>query len=104
MLQRFFHTWERRLASVTTDRVVRPFEWGLEWIPQNGHPPETSPAVILQDWVSHVMADTDAFFTPPQTSDYESTPAAATDERLLSFPSAPFALVQSGASLSCAGS
>ena len=38
MLQAFFHAWERRLASVTTDRVVRPFEWGLEWIPQNGHP------------------------------------------------------------------
>ena len=28
----FFHAWERRLASVTTDRVVRPFDWGLEWI------------------------------------------------------------------------
>ena len=28
-----FHAWERRLASVTKDRVVRPFEWGLDWIP-----------------------------------------------------------------------
>jgi hypothetical protein len=37
MLQVLFHSWERRLASVTTDRVARPFEWGLEWIPQNGH-------------------------------------------------------------------
>ena len=33
MLQAFFHAWERRLASVTTDRVVRPFEWGLDWVP-----------------------------------------------------------------------
>ena len=33
MLQTLFHAWERRLASVTTDRVVRPFEWGLDWIP-----------------------------------------------------------------------
>ena len=38
MLQVFFHAWERRLAAVTTDRVVRPFDWGLDWIPQNGHP------------------------------------------------------------------
>ena len=38
MLQAFFHAWERRLASVTTDRVVRPFEWGLEWIHRNGEP------------------------------------------------------------------
>ena len=39
MLQAFFHAWERRLASVTKDRVVRPFDWGLEWIPDNGHRP-----------------------------------------------------------------
>ena len=32
MLSRFFHNWERRLASVTKDRVVRPFEWGLDWL------------------------------------------------------------------------
>ena len=36
MLQRLFHAWERRLASVTKDRVVRPFDWGLDWIPHNG--------------------------------------------------------------------
>jgi hypothetical protein len=38
MLQLLFHAWERRLASVTKDRIVRPFEWGLDWMPQNGHP------------------------------------------------------------------
>jgi hypothetical protein len=69
MLQSFFHAWERRLANVTTDRVVRPFEWGLDWIP-NGHPPGAAPADVLQDWVSHVMADTDTFFTPPPTEEY----------------------------------
>ena len=25
------HAWEDRLCSRATDRVVRPFEWGLEW-------------------------------------------------------------------------
>jgi hypothetical protein len=24
--------WERRLASVSTNRVARPFEWGTEWL------------------------------------------------------------------------
>lgn len=71
MIQRVFHSWERRLASVTTDRVVRPFEWGLEWIPTNGHPPGASPGAVLHDWVSSVMADTDAFFDAPPTSEYE---------------------------------
>ena len=86
MLQAFFHAWERRLASVTTDRVVRPFEWGLEWIPQGGHP-DQSPSDALRSWVSHVMSDTDAFFTPAPTSDYHFAPAAD-GGGLLTFPSA----------------
>jgi hypothetical protein len=86
MLQAFFHAWERRLASVTKDRVVRPFDWGLEWIPANGHRPDALPAEVIGDWVSLVMADTDAFFTPPPTSDYTLRPAP--DGGLLTFPSA----------------
>ena len=71
MLQVLFHAWERRLASVTTDRVVRPFDWGLDWIPsQRVHGRMRPPAAVLGDWVTRVMADTDAFFTPPPTTDY----------------------------------
>ena len=86
MLQAFFHAWERRLASVTTDRLVRPFEWGLEWIPHNGHQNQ-DPRDTLRDWVSHVMSDTDEFFTPPPTSDYHFEPEADGTGRL-TFPSA----------------
>ena len=86
MLQAFFHAWERRLASVTTDRVVRPFEWGLEWIPENGHEPGGPPAEVIDGYVSQVMADTDAFFTPPPTTDYTLQPAPDSDR--LTFPSA----------------
>jgi dienelactone hydrolase len=86
MLQAFFHAWERRLASVTKDRVVRPFEWGLDWIPENGHAPGGLPRDLIDAYVSQVMADTDAFFTPPPTTDYTLTPAA--DGDLLTFPSA----------------
>src|SRR5215471_17570424 len=41
--------WENRLANKSTNRVVRPFEWGIEWasgwpisrhLPLNGHGPE----------------------------------------------------------------
>ena len=100
MLQAFFHAWERRLASVTTDRVVRPFDWGLDWIPNNAHGvPERSrgpglggpggkvPGDVVRDWVSHVMADTDAFFTPAPTSDYRLE-SAADGSGNLTFPSA----------------
>ena len=97
MLQVLFHAWERRLADVTTDRIVRPFEWGLDWIPDNGPRPALSgaegpvsqPHEIVGDWVSAVMADTDAFFTPPPTTDYELRAVGPDDEpAILTFPSA----------------
>ena len=89
MLQAFFHAWERRLASVTKDRVVRPFEWGLDWVPANGHrrgAATIDAAQAIGDWVSHVMADTDAFFTPSPTGDY--TLQRSADGDVLTFPSA----------------
>jgi dienelactone hydrolase len=86
MLQAFFHAWERRLASVTKDRVVRPFEWGLDWIPENGHRPDGPPLGRIGDYVSQVMADTDAFFTPAPTTEYALE--RGTDGDLLTFPSA----------------
>jgi hypothetical protein len=96
MLQGLFHAWERRLASATTDRVVRPFEWGLEWIPENGHDAATAPADRLGHWISEVMVDSDAFFTPPPTTDYTLTSnwslaseaRSAKEGDLLTFPSA----------------
>ena len=83
MLEAIFHAWERRLANVTKDRVVRPFDWGLDWIPQNGH---RHGADALDHWVTDVMADTDAFYAAPPTSDYSLR--ADGDHQLLTFPSA----------------
>jgi len=88
MLQALFHAWERRLASAATDRVVRPFEWGLEWIPPNGSCPDILPLEVLDNWVSHVMRDTDRFFTPEPTTDYTVARASREGERVLTFPSA----------------
>jgi dienelactone hydrolase len=96
MLQTIFHAWERRLAAATTNRVVRPFEWGLDWAPAEADGTE-APAAVLHAWVSRVMTDTDAFFTPEPTRDYTLGPpngtgaaasAGAEGERLLTFPSA----------------
>lgn len=88
MLQALFHAWELRLASVAKDRVVRPFDWGLDWIPANGHAPGTPPERILGDWVARVMADTSAFFDAGQTSDYCLEPARDAGPPTLTFPSA----------------
>src|SRR5215470_17479447 len=88
MLQIVFKAWERRLASATTDRVVRPFEWGLDWIPQNGHVGVRRAAEHIGEWVSQVMKDTDEFFTPAPTRDYALTARSASGDRTLTFPSA----------------
>lgn len=87
MLHALFHAWERRLASVTTDRVVRPFEWGLDWIPPNGNSGQADPANALGDWVSRVMADTNGFYAAPPTRDY-TVEAGADGTSRLAFPSA----------------
>ncbi len=69
MIAPLFHAWERRLASVTTNRMVRPFEWGLDWIPPNGH--TRTPLEHIRGWVDEVMRDTAAFFHAPPTREYD---------------------------------
>ena len=87
MLQAIFHAWERRLASATTDRVVRPFDWGVDWVDQAHHAHHSTPADQLSAWVSGVMGDTNAFYTPEPTTDY-TLGALSDGEQLLTFPSA----------------
>ena len=31
------HNRERHFAMLEDNRIVRPFEWGLDWIPDHGH-------------------------------------------------------------------
>jgi dienelactone hydrolase len=63
-----FNAWERRLASVDTDRVVRPFEWGLEWLPLD---PAANPLPHILDWSDAAVADSDQFFRAGPTHTYE---------------------------------
>ena len=85
MIERFFHRWEQRLADVSReDRVVREFEWGLDWLPDGDWLRYDTPLAIVRAWVDSVMADTDAFFTPDPTRDYEFNATTGT----LAFPSA----------------
>jgi dienelactone hydrolase len=91
VLAPFFHAWERRLASISKDRVVRPFDWGADWIPSNGHTGDAGD--VLEHWVEDVMRDSQAFFTAPRTADFDFTDASADLKRTgeagtLRFPSA----------------
>jgi hypothetical protein len=92
MLSRFFHAWERRLAFATKDRLVRPFEWGTEWITPTGDSGEPADAQV-ERWIDEVMRDTTTFFCVPPTTDF-SFRTASPERRVrgeagtLTFPSA----------------
>ena len=88
MISNFFHAWERRLHAISKDRVVRPFEWGLDWIEPNGHSPGAAPGQILMDWASHAVSASQQFFETPDISDYTFRPDVEGATGALSFPSA----------------
>ncbi|MEQ1575348.1 MAG: abhydrolase domain-containing 18 [Vicinamibacterales bacterium] len=85
MLTRLFHAWEHRLASVSKDRLVRPFDWGLDWLPPSPEDLVTQapaapsatlgPEHLVRAWVDDVMADTGAFFDAGICEDYAFIPA-----------------------------
>jgi hypothetical protein len=77
MLSSIFHRWERRLASVTTDRVVRAFDWGLEWVPPNGCAAGTPAAGVVRHWIETALEDSAAFFAVPDEWSFDYEPSAS---------------------------
>jgi dienelactone hydrolase len=69
---RWMYEWENRLCFRATDRVVRPFEWGVEWaerwpqagkFPRNGHDPEAYLRLLNRELLT---ASADFYsYTPP---------------------------------------
>jgi dienelactone hydrolase len=80
LIARVFHHWERRLASAASDRVVRPFEWGCDWIDAEDDAGEH--AERLERWAAGALADSERFFALPVCHRY-----ALRGDRL-TFPSA----------------
>lgn len=68
MLSRIFYHWERRLSMRDTNRKVRPFEWGLEFI-QNGSC-TGDPKTYLLEYSRRVLAESDAYHSYAPVSDY----------------------------------
>ena len=64
MIGRFFHAWERRLAAATTNRVVRPFEWGLDWMDHRGDS-SADPAQRMEQGAAAALADPGWFASAP---------------------------------------
>src|SRR5580698_2212383 len=82
----WMNNWENRLCSRATNRVVRPFEWGLEWtqswpaaqkMPQNGHTPHQYLSLLNRE----TLEASEEFFGYETPSDF------ALRNRLLTFTS-----------------
>jgi hypothetical protein len=81
VLSQVFHRWERRLAAAATDRVIRPFEWGTEWL-HGAAATEGGDADRLERWAAAMLAESDRFYA------LEPCDAYQLDGDVLRFPSA----------------
>lgn len=86
MLTRFFHNLEYKLHARDFDqRVVRPFDWGLEFLGHRGEPQD--PLGFIRRFNAEALADSDRFFSPPPIRENEFKLAAESDYFRLTFPS-----------------
>jgi hypothetical protein len=67
--------WERKLATRDTNRVVRPFEWGTDWLSGIGFPDcrneaNGNAAATVARFVNGALADSDHFYAYEPVRDY----------------------------------
>jgi len=68
LYSRWISNWEHKLATRDNNRVVRPFEWGLDWLgmpPANGRSRQQ-----MRDFVRGALAESDRFFAYTTPRDY----------------------------------
>ena len=71
LLGRLIHAHERRYAARSTNRRVRPFEWGASFI--TGHTNGDDPRRIFEQHTRDVMQRSDDFYALPSVADYSLT-------------------------------
>ena len=68
MLSRLFFLWEQYLARRDTNRIVRPFEWGLEFVCDGS--PVDNPKAWLLDYAKRAIAESDAYYSYPPVKEW----------------------------------
>lgn len=81
MIGKYIHRRELALSSVDTNRKVRPFEWGAEFLDAEPRAGESEREAV-ERFVAGALADSDAFFAAPPLGESEF------DGEWLRFPSA----------------
>jgi Alpha/beta hydrolase domain containing 18 len=75
LYSRWMQRWETDLATRDTNRVVRPFEWGADWLHSIGFPsmpanPNGDARECMERFVSQALADSDRFYSYEPVRDY----------------------------------
>ena len=68
MLSRIFFLWEQNLSQRDTNRKIRPFEWGLEFLGDGFA--EGSPKQHLADYAQKAVSESDAYHSYQATNDW----------------------------------
>jgi dienelactone hydrolase len=86
----FFHAWERRIHAVS-QRNVRPFEWGLDWLARAGLPADGVGAATDDRAIATALSDLGERATADSAAFYATAPAPACElgaDSVLRFESA----------------
>ncbi len=68
MLKRYMHSRERHFAMLNDNRVVRPFEWGTEFITDDAA--GRDPRELFSEYAHRTVEHSDEFFASPEVSDF----------------------------------
>ncbi|MDM7995848.1 MAG: abhydrolase domain-containing 18 [Acidobacteriota bacterium] len=68
MLSRLFYRWERTLSQRDTNRTVRPFEWGLDFI--EGGLVSENPKLQLLEYARRAVSESDAYHAYEPVQDW----------------------------------
>ena len=79
------HKRERYFAMLNAHRVVRPFEWGTEFI--SDHPNGDDPRKLFVDYSKKTIADSESFYFDPGTPEYEKNGNVITWRSAVTTPS-----------------
>jgi dienelactone hydrolase len=75
LYSRWMLDWENKLCFRSNNRVVRPFDWGIDWtrdwpisqkVPQNGHDPETYLRILNEE----IIRSSEEFFAYEKPRDF----------------------------------
>jgi dienelactone hydrolase len=67
--KKYMHGRERAHHERDNNRLVRPFEWGMEFI--SDHVNGDDPRHVLRRYVEQAMANSEEFYTLPEISDFD---------------------------------